>query len=311
MVKNLTVKFGDFFAVKNISFSVSKGEIFGFLGANGAGKTTTIRVLCGLLRPTEGDVKVGGVGFERGEKEIKSKVGYMSQKFTLYNDLTVKENFDFAASLRKLDRAFYLKRREELLELISFEYSLDANVADLPGGIKQQVSLTSALLHDPDIVFLDEPTAGVTPASRNRFWNLIRKVASLGKTVFVTTHYMDEAEQCGRIALMRTGELIALDTPAGLKSETFPLPVFEFEPKEKALSFAEISRLQKHPAFSFFEPYGMRFHASIHSHEEWNQHRAQFERDFQIRQIDPSLEDVFIQRVEGTGATPNKSGGPK
>jgi ABC-2 type transport system ATP-binding protein len=297
-VKDLTVRFGDFSAVKKVSFSVERGEIFGFLGANGAGKTTTIRVLCGLLRPTEGYVRVAGVGFEQGEHVIKSKVGYMSQKFTLYNDLTVEENLNFTAALRKMDDAVYMKRRQELLELISFNRPLSSLVQDLSGGVKQQVSLAAALLHDPEIVFLDEPTAGVTPASRNRFWTLIRKIAASGKTVFVTTHYMDEAEQCGRIALMRSGELIALDSPEGLKKAAFPMPMFEFEPKED-LKFSEISDLQNNPLFSFFEPYGLRFHASIRNPSEWEKDRRQFDQKFKISSISPTLEDVFIQAVEG------------
>jgi ABC-2 type transport system ATP-binding protein len=297
-VRDLIVRFGDFAAVDGVSFKVERGEIFGFLGANGAGKTTTIRVLCGLLRPSAGHVRVAGVGFESGERAIKAKVGYMSQKFTLYNDLTVQENLDFMASLRKLDNAYYLKQRKELFELIAFDRPLSSKVADLPGGVKQQVSLAAALLHDPEIVFLDEPTAGVTPASRSRFWTLIRKVVARGKTVFVTTHYMDEAEQCGRIALMRTGKLIALDTPAGLKKATFPMPMLEFEPR-KDLTFTQLNELQHHPLFSFFEPYGMRFHASIRSPEEWDKGKAPFERDFVIHEIAPSLEDVFIQAVEG------------
>jgi ABC-2 type transport system ATP-binding protein len=297
-VKDLTVLFGDFAAVKNVSFSVEKGEIFGFLGANGAGKTTTIRVLCGLLSPSSGYVQVAGLGFEHGERAIKSKVGYMSQKFTLYNDMSVAENLDFTSALRKLDKETYLKRRKELFDLISFDRPLNSKVQDLPGGIKQQVSLASSLLHDPEIVFLDEPTAGVTPAARARFWTLIRKIAATGKTVFVTTHYMDEAEQCGRIALMRSGELIALDTPAGLKKQTFPLPMFEFEPKA-ALPFEEVAKLRSHDLFSFFEPYGLRFHASISSQEKWEKGRKELERTFNIREIAPSLEDVFIARVEG------------
>lgn len=297
-VSNLTVRFGDFAAVKNVSFQVEAGEIFGFLGANGAGKTTTIRVLCGLLIPTEGFVKVGGLGFEDGEHAIKSKVGYMSQKFTLYNDLSVKENLDFAASLRKLHKGVYLKQREELFKLISFEQSINSKVADLPGGVKQQMSLVCALLHNPEIVFLDEPTAGVSPDSRAKFWSLIRKIASSGKTVFVTTHYMDEAEQCGRIALMRDGELIALDTPEGLKKSAFPLPMYEFEPIE-ALSFSEISKLKDHPLFSFFEPYGHRFHVSFDSLKLMEQAKLEFREKFRINEIKPSLEDVFISKVEG------------
>lgn len=209
-VKNLTVQFGDFFAVNNISFSVDKGEIFGFLGANGAGKTTTIRVLCGLLIPTSGEIQAPG----------KAKVGYMSQKFTLYNDLTVGENLDFIAALRKLDKQTYLKRRKELFDFISFDKPIKTMVQDLPGGIKQQVSLAAALLHNPEIIFLDEPTAGVSPASRERFWFLIKQLSQQGKTLFVTTHYMDEAEHCERIALMRDGKIIALDSPENLKKMT-------------------------------------------------------------------------------------------
>ena len=302
-VSELSVRFGDFYAVKNISFSVDRGEIFGFLGANGAGKTTTIRVLCGLLVPTSGQVRVAGYGFERGDRDIKSRVGYMSQRFTLYNDLTVAENLNFTASLRKLDPAFYLKRRDELFGLISFDSKLlSAKVAELSSGVKQQVSLAASLLHDPEVVFLDEPTAGVTPASRARFWSLIREIAKSGKTVFVTTHYMDEAEQCGRIALMRSGELIALDSPAGLKKSYFPLPMLEFSPK-RDLKFSALSELKSHAAFSFFEPYGLRFHASIRSRESWEESRGAFEKDFEIREIEPTLEDVFLCAVEGRADT--------
>jgi ABC-2 type transport system ATP-binding protein len=299
-VHNLVVQFGDFKAVDDVTFSVSRGEIFGFLGANGAGKTTTIRVLCGLLQPSSGFVRVAGVGFEDqdGEWRIKSKVGYMSQKFTLYNDLTVEENLDFISQLRKMEPRVYLQRREELLKLISFDRPLSSRVTDLPGGIKQQVSLAAALLHDPEIVFLDEPTAGVTPASRSRFWTLIRQIAASGKTVFVTTHYMDEAEQCGRIALMRTGKLIALDSPEGLKKSTFPMPVYEFDPKVEIL-YEELASLQEDPIFSFFEPYGLRFHASVGDLVAWEKQRPHFEEKFNIRQIAPTLEDVFIRSVEG------------
>jgi ABC-2 type transport system ATP-binding protein len=297
-VRDLSVRFGDFTAVDRVSFSVRRGETFGFLGANGAGKTTTIRVLCGLLHPTEGQVRVAGVGFEDGERAIKSKVGYMSQRFTLYNDLTVDENLSFIASLRKLEPSMYVQRRTELFDFISFDRPLNTPVHDLPGGTKQQVSLVAALLHDPDIIFLDEPTAGVAPVSRSRFWSLIRKLSETGKTVFVTTHYMDEAEQCDRIALMREGKIIALDTPTGLKQSTFPMPMLEFDPKEP-LSFAEVSAMARHDVFSFFEPYGLRFHASIKSEEEWERVRPQFEDTFIIKRITPSLEDVFIHKVEG------------
>ncbi len=298
-VRDLSVRFGDFYAVNRISFNVRRGETFGFLGANGAGKTTTIRVLCGLLLPTEGSVSVAGISFDHGEHAVKSKVGYMSQKFTLYNDMTVEENLSFTASLRKLDKAVYDQRRKELFEFISFDRPLNTIVRDLPGGTKQQVSLAAALLHDPEIIFLDEPTAGVTPASRSRFWKLIRMLAERNKTVFVTTHYMDEAEQCDRIALMREGKIIALDSPEGLKAATFRSPMLEFDPRTP-LTFAEVSAMARNEAFSFFEPYGLRFHAAIKSEAEWETVRAEFEKKFSIRRIKPSLEDVFIRTVEGT-----------
>ncbi len=297
-VHELSVKFGDFSAVDRISFSVRQGEIFGFLGANGAGKTTTIRVLCGLLLPTEGSVRVAGVSLDQGEQAVKSKVGYMSQKFTLYNDMTVEENLNFTASLRKLGKETFKARQKELFDFISFDRSLDTIVRDLSGGTKQQVSLAAALLHDPEIIFLDEPTAGVTPASRSRFWKLIGQLAERNKTVFVTTHYMDEAEQCDRIALMREGRIIALDSPEGLKESTFQTPMLEFEPRT-ALSFAEVSAMARHEAFLFFEPYGLRFHAAIRSEAEWETVRPRFEEMFSVRRIKPSLEDVFIRTVEG------------
>ncbi len=190
-VRNLSVIFGDFYAVRDVSFRVAPGEIFGFLGANGAGKTTTIRVLCGLLPGSRGDVIIDGERFVAGrENIIKQKVGYMSQRFTLYDGLSVKENFDFAAALRGLRREEYLSSRERLLKFIGFKEKLNTVVKDLPGGIKQEVALCVSLLHDPKIVFLDEPTAGVAPVSRNRFWRLIKDLAASGKTVFVTTHYM-------------------------------------------------------------------------------------------------------------------------
>ena len=297
-VDKLTVKFGDFTAVNEVSFQVEPGEIFGFLGANGAGKTTTIRVLCGLLRPTSGNVRVAGADFAGHPRAIKAKVGYMSQRFTLYPDLTIAENLDFTARLRKIPQMQYERQKKWIFNLIQLQLPMQEKVMTLPSGAKQQVSLANALLHDPEIIFLDEPTAGVTPAARARFWSLIRAIASQGKTVFVTTHYMDEAEQCGRIALMRSGSLIALDSPEGLKTKTFPTPLFEFEPHGD-IAFQTLSTLQHHEAFVFFEPYGLRFHAAIHSEEAWQKHRAYFEGQFTIRPLKPSLEDVFIRLVEG------------
>jgi len=220
-VQSLSVQYGSFTAVDKISFSVIQGEIFGFLGANGAGKTTTIRVLCGLLPPTQGQVKVGGIDVRSYPLEVKKRIGYMSQKFTLYDDLTVVENLFFAASLRKLDGAQFRKSMEKLLSFIHFQQSPHSMVRDLSGGVRQQVSLVAALLHDPEIIFLDEPTAGVSPAYRKRFWDLIRLLAKERKTIFVTTHYMDEAENCDRLAFMDSGRVLELDSSVNLKMKYF------------------------------------------------------------------------------------------
>jgi ABC-2 type transport system ATP-binding protein len=299
VVENLAVIFGDFRAVDDITFSVRRGEIFGFLGANGAGKTTTIRVLCGLLHPSEGSVVVGGIKFNStmDEMAIKRKVGYMSQRFTLYDDLTVEENLAFIASLRGLDTKTYFKRRDYILNFISFTRPLDSFIRSLPGGIKQQVSLAAAILHDPEIVFLDEPTAGVTPAMRARFWALINDLAKTGKTIFVTTHYMDEAEQCEKIALMRTGKIVAVDTPANLKKTTFPGKLYECESR-KEISYSHIQQLKTRPEFEYFEPFGLRFHAAFKKSPEAEAFKKELSIEFNTKEIDPTLEDVFIRTTE-------------
>ncbi len=297
-VNGLSIKFGDFIAVDNVTFSVAKGVIFGFLGANGAGKTTTIRMLCGLLVPSSGSARVGGLGFEDGGRGIKKIVGYMSQKFTLYNDMTVGENLDFAAGLRKLEPAYAKKRRAELFDLIGFTRPLSTMVASLPGGIKQELALGAAMLHDPEIVFLDEPTAGVAPASRARFWALIRKITALGKTVIVTTHYMDEAENCGRIALMRTGQLIALGTPAELKASAFPGPMSEMDFKEAGPG-AYIKKLGSAPGLLELSPHGMRWHAAFKDRASMDAALEGIPAGAVAAVIKPSLEDVFIRLVEG------------
>jgi ABC-2 type transport system ATP-binding protein len=297
VVEGLTVRFGDFFAVNDITFSVKPGEIFGFLGANGAGKTTTIRVLCGLLPPTAGRVRIAGHDLADGLETVKRQVGYMSQKFTLYNDLTVAENLAFASELRKIPRAQFLKRRDELLAFIEFDRDLNGLVRDLPGGVKQQVSLAASVLHEPQVVFLDEPTAGVTPVARARFWALIRQLSEQGKTVFVTTHYMDEAEQCGRIALMRSGQIIALDEVAKLKADTFPHGVYELTALHADGAGAD--KLDALAEFASVQPYGLRYHAFVRDQSRWAAAQDSLTSDFDVRLVQPSLEDVFIQRVEG------------
>ncbi len=281
-----------------ISFNVSKGEIFGFLGANGAGKTTTIRVLCGLLEPTSGEVRVAGLNPKKGLEAVKARVGYMSQKFTLYSDMTVDENLEFAAALHKIPREIQRRRRKEGLEIIAFKAKTSQMVSELSGGTKQEVSLVSALLHDPEILFLDEPTAGVSPVSRSRFWSIIRGLSDRGKTVFVTTHYMDEAENCGRIALMRDGRIVALDNPANLKKNTFPEPLYELTPKPgKGTDW--LKTLRKNKAVLSVKPYGMRYHAIISNRGAWKTLSRRMSGLFQTKAIQPSLEDVFIRVVEG------------
>lgn len=293
-VRGLSVIFGDFYAVRDVSFDVGVGEIFGFLGANGAGKTTTIRVLCGLLPGSRGRVVIDGEEFKKGrENLIKQKVGYMSQRFTLYDGLSVKENFDFAAAIRGLGRDTYLAQRKKLLDFIGFDKDLSTVVKDLPGGIKQEVALCVALLHDPKIIFLDEPTAGVAPIARQRFWKLIRALARAGKTVFVTTHYMDEAENCNRIALMRAGELIAVASPGALKKQTFGNSLYNFTPKVKNPPLPAADDMD------VFEPYGRHYHIKFRDGVNADEQIKKFKKFFDIKNIPPSLEDVFIRLVEG------------
>lgn len=294
-VHNMSVKFGDFYAVHNVSFDVSVGQIFGFLGANGAGKTTTIRVLCGLLLATSGDVIVDGIKFVSGqENEIKQRVGYMSQRFTLYDDLTIEENFDFAAALHQLNARVYKQNKENLLGFIGLNLKLNTVVKNLPVGIKQQIALCVALLHNPKIVFLDEPTAGVAPTARLRFWMLIKNLAKSGKTVFVTTHYMDEAENCNRIALMRAGELIAVDSPQKLKQNTFGDTLYLLRPRVKN---------PVHPipdVIDIWQPYGAGFHLRFKDGIKSASQLRMLKRDWEIMPISASLEDVFIRLVEGS-----------
>ncbi len=217
-VKGLFKKFGSFTAVDRISFSVARGEVFGFLGPNGAGKTTTIRMLCGLLDPSGGEGTVGGFDVLRQGEEIKKHIGYMSQKFSLYDDLTVAENIDFYQGIyqtRPAERRAKKAAIIERAELVGREKVLTANLA---GSVKQHLALGCALVHDPQIVFLDEPTAGVDPLARRKFWNVIKELAGGGTTFLVTTHYMDEAERCDRIILINDGRIIAAGTPAELKA---------------------------------------------------------------------------------------------
>jgi len=215
----LEKRFGHFTAVKNLDLAVNYGEIFGFLGANGAGKTTAIRMLCGLLLPSGGTGSVAGLDIWKENEKIKRHIGYMSQKFSLYNDLTLAENIEFYGGVYGLDRETLKARQQQLLAELELTAQANRLTGDMPLGYKQRLALGCALLHDPQIIFLDEPTGGVDPEAHRNFWNLIYRLADEGKTVFVTTHYMDEAEFCNRVSIMYQGEIIALDSPQALKRE--------------------------------------------------------------------------------------------
>jgi ABC-2 type transport system ATP-binding protein len=218
-VRNLVKKFGDFTANDHLSFEVDAGEVFGFLGANGAGKTTAIKILCGLSLPTSGEVSVAGFDVYRQGEMIKRNIGYMSQRFSLYDDMTISENIRFYGGIYGLSRKTIKEKTAEYIARMNLETYKGKQVKELPLGIKQKLAFSVANLHDPKIIFLDEPTSGVDPITRRQFWDLIYEEAARGKTIFVTTHYMDEAEYCNRITIMVNGKIAALGTPAELKEK--------------------------------------------------------------------------------------------
>ncbi|MBC8313959.1 MAG: ABC transporter ATP-binding protein [Bacteroidales bacterium] len=219
IVKDLVKKFGNFVANDHLSFEVKRGEIFGFLGANGAGKTTAIRILCGLSLPTSGDLSVAGYDVYSQREKIKQNIGYMSQKFSLYDDLTVFENIRFYAAIYGLSKKEIVQRADVLMKKLQLEEARNKLIRDIPLGWKQKLALSVAIIHDPKIVFLDEPTGGVDPITRRQFWEMIYEAARNGITVFVTTHYMDEAEYCDRLSIMVEGRIAALNTPLALREE--------------------------------------------------------------------------------------------
>ncbi len=298
-MKHLVKRFGDFTAVDDVSLEVARGEIFGFLGPNGAGKSTAIRILCGLLLPTSGSATVGGFDVRTDSEQVKKNIGYMSQKFSLYDDLTVGENIEFFAGVYGVPPAKFPARRDFVLKMASLEDKRDMKTNLLSGGWKQRLALGCAILHEPPILFLDEPTSGVDPIARRNFWDLIYQLSAAGHTVFVTTHYMDEAEYCHRIALMYGGRTIALGSPAELKSSLGGEHLLNLETSQVLESLA---RLVGQKDILDVAVFGGGLHVKVNdAFEGMVAIRKLLAGAVEIQtleQITPSMEDVFVSLIE-------------
>ena len=303
-VRDLTRKFGTFTAVEHVSFQVKKGEVFGFLGANGAGKSTTIRMLCGLLATTSGTATVGGVDVATDPEGVKRNIGYMSQKFSLYEALTVDQNIAFFGGVYGLRGDHFAERREFVLDMAGLRGREKTVTKSLSGGWRQRLALGCAVLHQPPIVFLDEPTGGVDPVSRRQFWDLIGALAEGGVTVLVTTHYLDEAEHCRRLAIIHRGQMVALGSAHELKSEFAERPILELQTSQPVQAMAALERLPDVEKTSIF---GTAVHAVVRNAGVTpEQLRAALEREgiavLGVSRATPSLEDVFLDVVERTEA---------
>jgi ABC-2 type transport system ATP-binding protein len=295
-VSDLVKTFGSFMAVDHISFQVHRGEVFGFLGPNGAGKSTTIRMLCGLLRPTSGRGHVEGLDVMTQSEEIKEIIGYMSQQFSLYEDLTVEENIDFYSGIYKIPSAKARERKEWVLEMAGLTERRRSLTRTLATGWKQRLALGCAIIHEPPVLFLDEPTSGVDPISRRQFWDLIYALSERGVTAFVTTHYMDEAENCRRLALIYRGRLAAMGTPQELRDRTMDRAVLALE-GPKILEWMD--SLEKLEPCLDVAVFGNSLHITVDDVEEATREIQTFLTDrsisdFRLERIEPSLEDVFV-----------------
>lgn len=299
-VRELTRKFGDFTAVDGVSFDVHQGEIFGFLGPNGAGKTTTIKMLIGLLPPTSGEASVAGLDVTRGGPELRQRIGYMSQRFSLYQDLTVDENIELFAGLYGVKGEQYDARRDWVLGMAGLRDRAQRLTAELPLGWKQRLALGCAVLHEPPILFLDEPTSGVDPLARRQFWDLIDGMAAGGTTVLVSTHYMEEAEYCHRLSLMNRGRLIALDAPAGLR-RSVDLPLYEVRVPDPARG---VEVLRAVPGVLEAAMFGRALHVLARESAESEIRSALETAGLSVSTLErssPSLEDVFVALVRREG----------
>ena len=299
-IRDLVKTFGTFVAVDHVSLQVKKGEIFGFLGPNGAGKSTTIRMLCGLLTPTSGDASVSGFDVRTQPEEIRRNIGYMSQKFSLYDDLTVEQNIDFFTGMYGVPRQRRQERKDYVLEMANLKERRGAQTYTLSGGWKQRLALGCAILHDPPVLFLDEPTSGVDPIARGAFWNLIHDMAETGHTVFVSTHYMDEAEFCNRLALMYRGKVIALGTPEELKRDLDGHALLRLD---TAATLDTMRALDGVPGVVESAVFGGGLHVVVDEPEAtMGRIRSKLaEGNIEIRRLEPitpSLEDVFVALIE-------------
>ncbi len=299
-VHNLEKRFGSFVAVHRVTFDVPRGEIFGFLGPNGAGKSTTIRMLCGILAPTSGSGTVGGFDLRTQAEQIKATIGYMSQKFSLYQDLTVEENIDFYSGIYRIPAADKPARKQWVLEMAGLVEHRRRLAGVLSGGWKQRLALGCAIVHNPPLVFLDEPTSGVDPISRRQFWDLIYHMAGEGVTVFLTTHYMDEAEYCDRLGLIYRGELIALGTPETLKTTRMKAHLLEIVCDRTEQAMGELERFGAVNEVALF---GKGLHAVVDDASEAVPRVRSLlaERGYRVERVErivPSLEDVFVSLIE-------------
>ena len=298
----LTKRFGSFVAVDSVSFQVAEGSIFGLLGANGAGKSTTIRMLCGLMAPTSGTASVAGIDIARSPEEVKRRIGYMSQRFSLYNDLTVEENITFFGGVYGLSDRELSERQKETVHLAGLEGREKVLTQELSGGWKQRLALGCAMLHRPGIVFLDEPTGGTDPISRRLFWDIINELAQAGTTVLVTTHYLDEAEYCNELVLMHAGRIVAQGSPGALKREVITGCVFEVECADPV---AGMSALRGVPEVRETAIFATRLHVSLDREEDVEAAvSALREAGLSVSgyaRIVPSLEDVFIRLIDRNG----------
>jgi ABC-2 type transport system ATP-binding protein len=299
-IANLTKRFGDFVAVDNVSIDVKQGEIFGFLGPNGAGKSTTIRILCGLLAPTSGRATVAGFDVGTQAEAVKQHIGYMSQKFSLYDDLTVEENIEFFGGVYGVPPQKLEERRDFVLKMALLEDKRTTMTSLLAGGWKQRLALGCAILHEPPILFLDEPTSGVDPIARRSFWDLIYQLSSAGHTIFVTTHYMDEAEYCHRIALMYAGRVIALGSPEELKTS---LGVGHMLNLESSDLLGSMAVLEKKKGILDVAVFGGGLHVKVDDPETaipeiWSTLKSANINVAELHSITPSMEDVFVSLIE-------------